>query len=30
MDPLAAQALAKINAQIMKSDNPKYKFKATL
>jgi hypothetical protein len=30
MDPLAAQALAKDGAQIMKSDNPKYQFKATL
>ena len=30
MDPLMAQALAKDGAKIMKSDNPKYQFKATL
>jgi len=30
MDPLAAQALQADGAQIMKSDNPKYAFKATL
>lgn len=30
MDPLMAQALTKDGAQIMQSDNPKYKFKATL
>jgi hypothetical protein len=30
MDPLVAQALSKDGAKIMQSDNPKYKFKATL
>jgi hypothetical protein len=30
MDPLMAQALTKDGAKIMQSDNPKYKFKATL
>ena len=30
MDPLMAQALAKDGVQIQQSDNPKYKFKATL
>jgi hypothetical protein len=30
MDPLMAQSLAEVGAQIMRSDNPKYKFKATL
>jgi len=30
MDPLMAQALAKDGAQIMQSDNPKYKFKASI
>jgi hypothetical protein len=30
MDPLVAQALSKDSVQIMQSDNPKYKFKATL
>jgi hypothetical protein len=30
MDPLMAQALAKDGVKIVQSDNPKYKFKATL
>jgi hypothetical protein len=30
MDPLVAQSLSEVGAQIMKSDNPKYKLKATL
>jgi hypothetical protein len=30
MDPLVAQALTKDGSQIMQSDNPKYKLKATL
>lgn len=30
MDPLMAQAMAKDGAKIIQSDNPKYKFKATL
>lgn len=30
MDPLVAKSLSEIGAQVMQSDNPKYKFKATL